>query len=496
MRTIIIITCLYFSCFKVFAEPSKTSIVIHYKGDFDRNEMLKFQIYQNFALEDYILVNPPKFEMTEGLNFIKYDFFIEQPQVLNIGFHSVYIEPGKHANLNYAFLGKDDTGTPIETFTSNDDESLIIRVNGNTVYSKQELFDKFNTAITSSQFSFFFDLANLEIMINRNIKEIYEKNLKGKNTTVRDKYFKEIICEDYLITLLKKFNYSKQSLNVADQLKVIEKATLLIQNLAKDLDVKNFQYYLSLQELYKLKYQKNWKEIGYEPSKVKASLNEFDTISKEYFILNIFKQNLIDIKRDSINLSSLKLEITIPILQKYLKSYLTQKNVGHLENGFISNTLRNLEVYNSQNQKGLLGDLFSETKQEFIYLDFCGSWCKPCLSEMETYSNSERKFDHSDLVRPIWLFFENNQLDWLKTIAKFNLPKENCYLVTEPTLQKYFSEEFEWKGEFPHHFVFQKDGLIIDKNANNLMFLNENELKKNSQSITTKQSLIPLPPRQ
>jgi hypothetical protein len=111
---------------------------------------------------------------------------------------------------------------------------------------------------------------------------------------------------------------------------------------------------------------------------------------------------------------------------------------------------------------------------------------------MEEYTQSERKYDHSDMVRPIYLFFENNQKEWLKVVEKYHLAKENCFVVIDKKLQTLMSRQFGWMGEFPHHFLFSKEGKIINSKADPLINLKEADMILGGNLPTSRQAAPPI----
>lgn len=122
--------------------------------------------------------------------------------------------------------------------------------------------------------------------------------------------------------------------------------------------------------------------------------------------------------------------------------------------------------------------LFLQTKQPFVIFDFCGSWCAPCLKEIEEYSKL-KTLDASKTIRPIWLFFENDSLKWKNVVLKYGLKKRDCFLILDRSaFVPEFGKKYDWRREFPHHVIFRKDGRIFKNNAESLSFYNQNEVDK------------------
>ena len=103
----------------------------------------------------------------------------------------------------------------------------------------------------------------------------------------------------------------------------------------------------------------------------------------------------------------------------------------------------------------------------------------PCVKEIKEYSKT-KKFDDSKNVRPIWIFFEKDKKAWFKVIEKYNLKKENCFLIDKKDVNdfnKNFGRNYNWRGEFPHHSLFNKKGSIKDENPQSLEKLEEKDFR-------------------
>ena len=146
----------------------------------------------------------------------------------------------------------------------------------------------------------------------------------------------------------------------------------------------------------------------------------------------------------------------------------------------VNNTIRDAEVYDVNYKKIVFADLFTASLQPYLLFDFCGTWCVPCIEEIKKYSKTKH-LDKSSKVKPIWVFFENDRTKWLDAVEKYKLKKENCFMITgeaSRNLIKEFSFLFNWGGEFPHYFLFSKDGRIIQKTAVSSSNFKENDISK------------------
>ncbi|MNR39391.1 hypothetical protein D3C85_1575990 [compost metagenome] len=81
-------------------------------------------------------------------------------------------------------------------------------------------------------------------------------------------------------------------------------------------------------------------------------------------------------------------------------------------------------------------------------------------------------------------------------VKQYHLNPQNCFVIIGnegQLLKREFALSFDWQGEFPHHFVFSKEGKIIDKNAKSLAAFSESDLPL-ALRTPAKNSPAPPPP--
>lgn len=452
------------------------------------NRYTKFQQYQKYTLEDYPIVDAPLFKVKENIGSTTYSFQINEPSLLNLGFHCFYIEPTDSISIDYHLNSIDENQTPDESINILTQKGLLILKNGASIYDNTYFYNDIKNLKNVNDLKMLLSDAFIQKFESKALKEIYDINKNFKPTLFSNKNLEDIIFQGYLKIIAS--NYEKQLVYLSnEEKKNIQNRFFDLLSKADDIEFKSFQFYSTLKDVYDIFYRDKWKNTNFNYDIIEADLKDFEPLSKEYFLLLVLKKDLISAKINDENLKKIKQGIHEPTLVEYAKLYTTQKNIGRIANGYISNNLRNTKIFDTNNKDFLFGELFSTSKQPFLYFDFCGSWCKPCLEEIEEYSKTARNYDHSAKLKPIWLFFENNDQDWLKTVARFNLPKQNCFMVKEKDIQGYFSKEFEWEGEFPHHFVFRFDGYNIDNKAASLLDFKEYSLESTNNSLS-----IPPPP--
>lgn len=99
-----------------------------------------------------------------------------------------------------------------------------------------------------------------------------------------------------------------------------------------------------------------------------------------------------------------------------------------------------------------------------IYKDIVSKMAINYHYNIDSIEEKLKSFD--DTARPVWLFFENNQQDWLKAIVKYHLPAQDCFFVKDyRKMTQNFSSQFNWQHEFPYYFLFTRDGERIGQNT-------------------------------
>ncbi|WP_293788738.1 hypothetical protein [uncultured Pedobacter sp.] len=235
-----------------------------------------------------------------------------------------------------------------------------------------------------------------------------------------------------------------------------------------------------------------FKDLNYNEHEIHSKFESCDTIVRQYVLLNLLKDNLLPHNsKKEYTLS----QITYPPFKAYAIGLSKNPNMGSEKAGYVNNTIKNIGIFDTKDQKKFFGDLFKSTEQPFIIFDFCGTWCKPCMDEIQRYKQT-KNLDRSTKIRPIWLFFENDKGKWLEVVKQNSLIAENCFVILGSDaniLTKEFALLADWQGEFPHHFVFSKEGKVIQKNAVNLSVFSENELVPYTRNEKNNSSTPALP---
>ncbi len=131
----------------------------------------------------------------------------------------------------------------------------------------------------------------------------------------------------------------------------------------------------------------------------------------------------------------------------------------------------------------------SNYKGKYVLLDFWGTWCKPCVGEIETLEKINSMFSHEDLAiigiandskQKLSEFLEERPLPWVQ-IPQYK-PDNDSILNTYHV------------SSFPTTFLLDKSGKIIDKNLRGknliykleLLLITPDSLKANALKGSTK----------
>ena len=473
------------------SEIYNTTIVINLKKNADREHLSTLGLRNPLAF-DPLYLPPPPFTLDTSANLktvIKTT--IEKPTYLTLGHYIFHIEPGDSLNIDFEVLLQTKERYK-DTITINHGNVFFIwRGDSGLLLEKywQSITGSLKNLKTADQIAEFTSRENLRSMADSCTALIYKDHPKLK----RDSSTFETVKKYGADELLGRLAY---------------RLALLYDN-ARDESIKsaietsemNMLEYVSLQEedyddpvtlIYYRSVFYFFKEMGLDAQSILEKFNSSNDTIKQYVQLNLFNDGMLSEEQE------LRLidKLTYPPYKEYALQLDQDPLLGIQKSGYINNEIRGAHLFDVNDKELAFDELFKNTDQPYLLFDFSGSWCKPCLEEMSVYAKT-RHLDNSRKVRPIWLFFENDKTKWLNIIERYNLKKENCFLVVGeagPILQKQFALLFDWEGEFPHYFLFAKEGEIIDKRARALSMFDENDVSNLAPREKNKNSGPPLSP--
>lgn len=455
-----------------------STVVVNFKKESDKKYFRSLKLFNPLHIEPYIISPPPHTVDTSNILRNTYKIALSQPSFLFIQHTLFYIEPKDSLNFNFETL----------VFTKTDYKDTISINHGNSFFL-DERFDKplgkFNLDIYNKiiniksvdRINSYLSETNINKLIDEYAKLIYtaHPNLSRTKTTfdnVQNRSFNNAYHR-ILFRLQRQFNLIKdESLKNAYKEISLRMLDYACKNDSKDYNY-NLEKYVALYTFLK--------ETGTGTNDILKKFNNCGDTVQQYIQLNLLRDGLIE---DSTDIAQVVEKLTYPPFKQFAIEVLKNTNRGVQKIGYISNAIRSAEVYDTKDRKCTLGEVFQNSSQPYLLFDFCGTWCKPCVEEISKYSKTKH-LDNSKKVKPIWLFFENDKSKWINIIEKYQLKKDNCFIIIgDPSkeLIKELSIFAGWKGEFPHYFLFAKDGKIINKAEVGLSKFSESSLPKASGS--------------
>lgn len=446
------------NCFADTIELNKynTSITIHYDKEEDL-DFLRLQQYDKYGFIDNLINAIPGIRETSGKLKKTVEFALSQPLVFLIDFNQFYIEPNEHVDVNYSIL-KNTIDEFENSFKINKGNIIQLSNNGMRIHPVRISFQTNSKYLIKADVEDYLDLKLAKEKSFSKATEFLSQVSNAPITLKRVSFFEQYNLDFYFASLT---NYLKDEIKSMEaDMKNFTKAKMIA--FAKYLSAYSIQkerpYWTAMKNVYEITYADTFS--GNSINEILEELNDYDSITKQYFLLWTLK-NKEDVTDSELHLFTG--QITFPGFQDQLR-IIKEGGKGIL----TDEALKKAVLFNYDMQKISFNDLFEKTTQKYVFLDFSGSWCPPCIEDMTEYVKT-KKFDSSLILKPIWLFFENNKTDWLKVIDRLGLKKENCYLVLDDEIiSNYFSINLYWQGKFPHYFLFDNKGKTINSNAESL----------------------------
>ena len=447
-----------------------TTITIHYEKEADK-ESTRFQQYERYALKDYSIIEAPKHSLEDEELKTVIKLNLDKPSQFLLGVDIIYVLPNENIDIDY-FVLKNTREEFRDSFHVNFGSILILRHGHLPDYFNWSFIELLKNVKNKQQVDSILNIETIASHADSSISNINLNYLNPGNLQSMLKYFKLFYIESYCNKLLGQLRDELPRMN--DDLKdySIRQVMLLMETLGKLDNDREFLYWVTMKFFYKEILNDKFKKNDYQYDSIKDLIAHFNDTTKQYFLLQAAKSYSILPAQNKDNLN----KILNPITYTDFSLYAEKLKDGTAGAGILDENIRNATLYNYNFKKISFNSLLETYNQPYIYLDFCGSWCKPCIEEIAEYVTT-KKYDTSAIIKPYWIFFENNKNDWLKIIAKYKLKKENCFLAVKDTvIQKYFNTQFLWNNTFPYHFIFTNRGRLVMTNAETLSNLNINIL--------------------
>ena len=112
----------------------------------------------------------------------------------------------------------------------------------------------------------------------------------------------------------------------------------------------------------------------------------------------------------------------------------------------------------------ILRKLIEPYKGKFILLDVWGTWCGPCKAAL---ANSQEEYERLNPYDIVYLYLANNSSEesWENVIKEYNVTGDNVVHYNLPAEQQTAIERFLGVNSYPTYKLIDRDGNILDVNA-------------------------------
>ena len=131
----------------------------------------------------------------------------------------------------------------------------------------------------------------------------------------------------------------------------------------------------------------------------------------------------------------------------------------------VSNSLKSSDdVKGMSDGEKILRKLIEPYKGKLILLDIWGTWCGPCKAALK---NSQEEYAHLRDYDIIYLYLANrsDEESWKNVIKEYNVTGDNVVHYNLPAEQQTAIEHFLGVNSFPTYKLIDRDGNILDVNA-------------------------------
>lgn len=106
-----------------------------------------------------------------------------------------------------------------------------------------------------------------------------------------------------------------------------------------------------------------------------------------------------------------------------------------------------------------LKEMMEQANASFLYIDFWGTWCKPCMQELPYYNQLIQSFENKQ-IEFLFLAVDTEEAAINKTKTEFGINK--TFLRLNENERNLMNKYFKFSS-YPSHFLLNKKGEIIEQ---------------------------------
>ena len=144
---------------------------------------------------------------------------------------------------------------------------------------------------------------------------------------------------------------------------------------------------------------------------------------------------------------------------------LNEKYLALQRRDFSSASLKSSDdVKGMSDGEKILRKLIEPYKGKFILLDVWGTWCGPCKAAL---AKSQEEYEHLKDYDIVYLYLANRSSEesWKNVIKEYNVTGDNVVHYNLPSEQQAAIERFLGVNSYPTYKLIDRDGNILDVNA-------------------------------